>query len=188
MATGQDETIAERGKPSQRSFLNTFMHWASLEYEYFIAGVLVSALVVMLFANVIARYFFSYSIAVVEDLSRFSFVWVVYIGAVVAARYGIHFRVRVQLLLLPEGMRKYMLLFADVIWFGLCILVVYYGVQVIADMFQYPMISATLKINVAYAWTIIPIAFSIMAIRLAYRRYYELRQERNKEKDVIAQE
>ena len=189
-----DAVMSKQGQPdilkntlSRQSIIAIIKYLLSLEYEYIIGGILTSVLMIMLFINVIGRYFFNYSFAVTEDLSRFAFVWIVYIGAIVAARYGIHFRVKVQLLLLPEKTRKYVLLLADLIWFSLCILVVFYGVQVIADMFKYPMKSATVKINVVYAWAIVPIAFSLMAIRLAYRRYYEFREDMRKEKDVIAQ-
>ena len=54
-----------------------------------LAGLL-AAMVVMVFGNVVLRYFFNSGIVVSEELARFCFVWLTFIGAVVAARDGTH--------------------------------------------------------------------------------------------------
>jgi len=51
---------------------------------------LLAAMVVMVFGNVVLRYFFNSGIVVSEELSRFCFVWLTFIGAIVAAREGTH--------------------------------------------------------------------------------------------------
>jgi len=54
-----------------------------------LAGLL-AAMVVMVFGNVVLRYFFNSGIVVSEELARFCFVWLTFIGAVVAARDRTH--------------------------------------------------------------------------------------------------
>ena len=44
----------------------------------------------MVFGNVVLRYAFNSGIAVSEELSRFFFVWLTFIGAIVAMRDGAH--------------------------------------------------------------------------------------------------
>jgi TRAP-type transport system small permease protein len=46
--------------------------------------------VVMVFGNVVLRYVFNSGIVVSEELSRFCFIWLTFIGAVVAMRDGTH--------------------------------------------------------------------------------------------------
>ena len=53
-------------------------------------AMLLAAMVVMVFSNVVLRYFFNSGIVVSEELSRFCFVWLTFIGAIVAAREGTH--------------------------------------------------------------------------------------------------
>jgi TRAP-type transport system small permease protein len=53
-------------------------------------ALLLAAMVVMVFGNVVLRYFFNSGIVVSEELSRFCFVWLTFIGAIVAAREGTH--------------------------------------------------------------------------------------------------
>jgi TRAP-type transport system small permease protein len=51
---------------------------------------LLLAMVVMVFGNVVLRYVFNSGIVVSEELSRFCFVWLSFIGGVVAMREGTH--------------------------------------------------------------------------------------------------
>jgi TRAP-type C4-dicarboxylate transport system permease small subunit len=52
--------------------------------------VCLAAMVVMVFGNVVLRYAFDSGIAVSEELSRYLFVWLTFIGAVVVARENAH--------------------------------------------------------------------------------------------------
>lgn len=57
--------------------------------ELLLAALLL-AMVVMVFGNVVLRYGFNSGITVSEELSRFCFVWLTFVGAVVAMRDGAH--------------------------------------------------------------------------------------------------
>ena len=51
---------------------------------------LLAGMVLMVFGNVVLRYVFNSGIVVSEELSRFFFVWLTFIGAIVAVRDGSH--------------------------------------------------------------------------------------------------
>jgi TRAP-type C4-dicarboxylate transport system permease small subunit len=51
---------------------------------------LLAAMVLMVFGNVVLRYAFNSGIVVSEELARFCFVWLTFIGAVVAMRDNAH--------------------------------------------------------------------------------------------------
>jgi TRAP-type C4-dicarboxylate transport system permease small subunit len=53
-------------------------------------AMLLLAMVVMVFGNVVLRYAFNSGITVSEEMSRICFVWLVFVGAVVAMREGGH--------------------------------------------------------------------------------------------------
>ncbi len=53
-------------------------------------GLLLAAMVVLVFGNVVLRYGFNSGIAVSEELSRWFFVWMVFLGAIVALKDGTH--------------------------------------------------------------------------------------------------
>lgn len=49
-----------------------------------------AAMVLMVFVNVVLRYLFNSGLEFSEEVSRFAFVWLTFIGAVVAFRQGLH--------------------------------------------------------------------------------------------------
>lgn len=55
-----------------------------------IAAVMLAVMVVLVFGNVVLRYGFNSGIAVSEELSRFIFVWLIFMGSVLAARRREH--------------------------------------------------------------------------------------------------
>jgi len=55
-----------------------------------VLALLLLAMVVMVFGNVVLRYAFNSGITVSEELSRFCFVWLTFIGAIVAMRENGH--------------------------------------------------------------------------------------------------
>lgn len=62
---------------------------------YFVAikavmALLLAAMVVLVFGNVVLRYGFNSGIAVSEELSRWLFVWMVFLGAIVGLREHAH--------------------------------------------------------------------------------------------------
>jgi TRAP-type C4-dicarboxylate transport system permease small subunit len=55
-----------------------------------VLAMLLLGMVVMVFGNVVLRYLFNSGIAVSEELSRYFFVWLTFIGAIVAMHDGTH--------------------------------------------------------------------------------------------------
>lgn len=56
----------------------------------FLLVLLLAGMTIMVFSNVVLRYLFSSGLDVSEELSRFFFVWLIFIGAVVAMRHHGH--------------------------------------------------------------------------------------------------
>ena len=70
--------------------------------EFFLAVCLI-AMVAMVFGNVVLRYGFDSGIVMSEELSRFAFIWLVFVGAVVAMHEGSHLGVDTLVSALPRG-------------------------------------------------------------------------------------
>jgi TRAP-type C4-dicarboxylate transport system permease small subunit len=54
---------------------------------------LMAAMAVLVFANVVSRYLFNFSIIWVEELTRYMMVWVGFIGSGLVLRFGAHIAV-----------------------------------------------------------------------------------------------
>ena len=53
--------------------------------EFLVVACLV-AMVIMVFGNVVLRYGFNSGISISDEMSRYCFIWLTYIGAMVAAK------------------------------------------------------------------------------------------------------
>ena len=60
--------------------------------ELLIVGFMVAmvVMVVMVFGNVVLRYFFNSGISVSDEMSRYCFVWLTYVGVMVAIFFDAH--------------------------------------------------------------------------------------------------
>ena len=75
--------------------------------------VLLVAMVIMVFGNVILRYGFNSGITISEEMSRYCFIWLTYIGAMIAMREGGHLGVDTLVKHLPVMGKKVCLFFSE---------------------------------------------------------------------------
>ena len=72
-----------------QTFFQSPINWFFKLLELLIVVAMV-AMVVMVFGNVVLRYGFNSGITVSDEMSRYCFIWLTYIGAMVAMREGGH--------------------------------------------------------------------------------------------------
>ncbi|MGG4775415.1 TRAP transporter small permease [Paenalcaligenes sp. Me52] len=70
-------------------FLKSLTHWINKGLELFLV-VCLAIMAILVFANVVLRYGFDSGIAVSEELARLLFVWLIFLGAVLATRQHAH--------------------------------------------------------------------------------------------------
>lgn len=73
------------------------------------------AMVVMVFGNVVLRYAFNSGITISEEMSRYCFIWLTYLGAMVAMREGGHLGVDTLVKALPLAGKKTCLFLSEVL-------------------------------------------------------------------------
>jgi len=81
----------------------------------FLVVVMLVAMVVMVFGNVVMRYAFDTGITVSEEMSRYCFIWLTYIGAMVAMREGGHLGMDTLVRILPLGGKKVCFFLSEVL-------------------------------------------------------------------------
>ncbi len=103
---------------------------------------------VLVFANVVLRYGFNSGIAWSEELARLVFVWLIFLGAILASKEHAHIGFDTLVKRLPEGGRKLLILVSGVIMLACCGALVVGGWKqtVINLQNQYPVL------GISYAW------------------------------------
>jgi TRAP-type C4-dicarboxylate transport system permease small subunit len=96
----------------------------SIDFVCRVFGVLMVAclalMVVMVFGNVVLRYGFNSGITVSEELSRWLFVWMTFLGAVVAVRTHAHLGTDSLIARLPPAGKKACFIAAHVLMLYMC--------------------------------------------------------------------
>lgn len=141
--------------------------WENLE-DYLCCGLL-AAIVTLLMAQVLYRYIGGRAITWSEEVSRFLFLYLVYLAASLATAKNLHIRVTAHLKYLPRVLQIGLLLLTDILWLLFCIIIVYQGILFLESMQNRPMISGALMLDMRYVYFAVPFAFSLQAIRLCER-------------------
>ncbi|HOB94946.1 MAG TPA: TRAP transporter small permease [Aquabacterium sp.] len=92
--------------------------------DWLLAGLLL-AMVVMVFGNVVLRYAFNSGIGVAEELSRFCFIWLTFIGAVSVTRENGHLGMDMLTERLGPGGRRLALVVTQLLVIGSCLMLVW---------------------------------------------------------------
>lgn len=166
IAGGRPVRSCENVMSSPRSLLK----WIN-NLETMLCELLLAAFVLLLFAQIIARQVFQYSIAWSEELSTYMFVWFAYLGAVVAAKMSAHNRVTFHFRFMPQVLAKSLLVFADLLWVAFNTYFVYLSYDFVFNRMNMFWKSQTLGVPMKYLYMILPIAFTLMSIRILFNVY-----------------
>lgn len=139
-------------------------------FELVFANLSLALLVVILALQVFFRYALHTGLTWSEEVSRFAFVWFVYISASLAAQRGTHIRVTLFLRWFPGG-RSNALALADAIWIAFNAFVVWSGILLIMRTLKYPVYSTALFLPLAWIYTVIPLVHAMMILRILQRQW-----------------
>lgn len=142
--------------------------------ESYICRTLLTIFVCLLFMQIIARTIFNFSFSWVEELSVYMFVWFVFFGASYAAKMGAHNRVTFQLKFLPTRAIKYTEAFADLFWIFFNVYFVYLAIDFIFNKMNRFQSSQTLGFHLSWVYIVLPIAFTLMTIRVLQVNYKKI--------------
>lgn len=140
-------------------------------FETTVCEILLSVFVLLLFAQIIARQIFGFSIAWTEELSTYLFVWFAYLGAVVAAKMSAHNRVSFHFQYMPKWLAKTLHTIADLLWVAFNMYFVWLSYDFVFNRMNLFWKSQTLGVPMKYFYMILPIAFTLMSIRVLWNLY-----------------
>lgn len=140
-------------------------------FETYVCRLLLVIFVGILFAQIVMREFFSYSIPWAEELSTYLFVWFVFFGASYAAKLSAHNRVTFQFKIMPRFMATGLEALSDLIWLGFNLYFVYLSYDFVFNKMNLFWKTQTLGVPMKYFYMILPIAFTLMSIRIIQVNY-----------------
>lgn len=120
-----------------------------------------------LFASIIVREFrlFGGSIIWAEEVSRYSLLWITFLGAAAVLERAEHIRIDFFVRLLPARVRALLDLFVDLCMAGFLVLLLIYGVSLAHKTMDHA--SPILGITLGYIYAIIPASAAVMTFYVA---------------------
>lgn len=135
--------------------------------ERWLLLVFYALVVITILMEVVRRFVLSYSSIWGEEIARYAFIYLVWIGAAAAIKQRAHLRIDVVMHALPNRGKAAVYLFSDLCTLGLVLLTLYWSLDSIATSLKFGSVTHGLRISLAWFLAAIPFGFSLMIIRLA---------------------
>ena len=133
--------------------------------EHALLGSAILGASVILFGNVVLRYFFAKGLVWAEELVRYLIIWMVFIGGSVAARQSSHINVDVLVNLLPERSRMLALRVLRVLAALFSVALCVWGARLVLLIKASGQITPGLQMPTYWAYLAIPVGAALMALR-----------------------
>lgn len=121
---------------------------------------LVTAMVLIVFSNVIGRYFLGSSIAWAEEVSRFLLIWSVFLGAVLAYSQDEHLALDIVVQNLSPQKRRLIALIGDILVLFCLMLIFKGGWTLMRDGLDWP--APASDVPYGYVYMIVPVCCLLM--------------------------
>lgn len=141
-------------------------------FEKYVSNACLASLVVVLALQVFFRYVLNLGLSWSEEVSRFLFIWFVYVSASYAVQRGTHIRVSLGVDLLPRKLARGAQILSDLVWIAFNLTVVVSGIALLNIMIARPVYSTSLFVPLSIIYAVIPIAHALMVARIV-QTYFE---------------
>ncbi len=139
--------------------------------EFLVVACLV-AMVIMVFGNVVLRYAFNSGITISDEMSRYCFIWLTYIGAMVAMREKGHLGVDTLVRHLPLGGKK-LCFFLSEIMMLICNLIFLKGTR---EMHELQVTNVSPVVGISMIWIygigyVVSLVMSVINLDMLYKLF-----------------
>ncbi len=124
-------------------------------------------LVATMFIEVIRREVFSYSSIWGEEIVRYSFIYLAWIGAASAVKERGHIRIDVLMQYVGRRMKAWLYVFGDIVMFAVALVAVYWSFETALVSWTFGSVSHGLRVSMVWFLMAVPIGFALVMFRLA---------------------
>jgi len=141
-------------------------------FEEILAGTFMVVMSLATVLGVIARYGFNSPLAWAEEFARYTFIWLVFMGAVVCTKQKGHIVVDALVSLMPQRVRTIIALAADALVLIVVLALIYYGWLVTASATQ-P--TSTLEVPQYVVYAALPVSCGLILLHTLGDMWRKLR-------------
>lgn len=143
-----------------------YLNFINKYADKFLALWLYLFIVVVIFSEVVRRFIIEFSSLWGEETARYSFIYMVWIGASIAVKDRLHIRIGILVDRLPNQIRNLFNIFYGVLGIFLAIIAIKYSIEPVLTSIKYQSVTDGLRIVQAWFLFAVPFGFSIILLRL----------------------
>ena len=151
----------------------------SLEEFLMVASLILMTLIMGI--QVFSRYVLGASLSWSEELARYVFIWLIYIGISYGCKLRKHIKIDAALNLFPKKVRPYIVVLGDILFIVFAVYIVYTGTVYSLSQMQYNMRSPALKIPNEFVYMSTVVGFGLAVIRQIQTIIYRVKCLKNGE-------
>lgn len=153
---------------SERSYLSALnrLEGVLVKLNRWCIGVMLGIMFVLVFANVVTRYCFGFSIATAEEISTFLMIWITYLGAGLALREGKLASIDALQDRLPAGISKLMRALLGLLMIGFFTALAIYGIQFVRLGWSQETFALMIPRGIPYL--VLPVGAALFALHLFF--------------------
>ncbi len=123
-------------------------------------------LVVTMAVEVLRREVFAYSSIWGEEIVRYAFIYLAWIGAAAAVRERAHIRIDVIFNYISNRSKTLLYILGDLVMMGVAVLAVYWSWETLAVSWKFGSVSHGLRVSMVWFLAAVPFGFGLMIFRL----------------------
>ena len=138
--------------------LSTGVEWVTI--------LLTAVLVLVVTTNVVARYVFQVGLLYAEEVSRLTFVWVVFLGAFLALRRHVHLSLTFVFDRMPEGVQRVVRVVGVLLVLALLAVLMWAGARLVLQTIRFGRVTPILGISAAWGYVSVPLSAALMFLEV----------------------
>ncbi|MDA7425517.1 TRAP transporter small permease [Thalassococcus lentus] len=123
-------------------------------------------LVITMAIEVLRREIFSYSSIWGEEIVRYSFIYLAWIGAAAAVKERAHIRIDVLMHYVGPRVKALLYILGDLVMFGVAIIALYWSLETVHVSAKFGSVTDGLRVSKVWFLMAVPVGFGLMMIRL----------------------
>lgn len=153
--------------PDKRDVTMRYLKLIDKNLERWALLVFYTMLVVTMAVEVLRREIFSYSSIWGEEVVRYAFIYLAWIGAAAAVRDRAHIRIDVLYHYVSPRIKALLYIFGDLVMTVVALFAFYWSLETVAVAWKFQSVSHGLRVPMVWFLMAVPTGFGLMLFRLA---------------------
>ena len=136
------------------------------KFEEYLLVLSLAVSVALVALQIVFRYFINASIPWSEELTRYIFIWQIWLGTSFAQRDGKHLKVEVLYSLMNPAGKKFLSVLSNLIFLSFCVFLTVNGFSLVMNLAHRYSLSPAMEIPLIFVYLSLPVSNFVLSVRI----------------------